>query len=174
MSTPRNQRMFEAMPDQLRKLGGYAVDFAKALKAGGVVSATGSAFDGFDAAVIDLSNSVWATGNLRFIVIAEPAADINQTASMKTQSHAYGQFLDGSSRFHVMVEAPATHIDDLARFQRLVQQHILGQLGAPMKLWFSANGVEPAVAGFNGAVATTADQESDWLIPYGMTYPGGV
>lgn len=174
MTTPRNQKYFDAMPDNLRKLGGYKTDFVLAVKWGGIVDDAAGAFHGWDASVLDLTADAWATGNLHWVIIAEPAADLNNTGSMKTQSHALGKFLDGSSRFHVFMEQPAAWNDDLAHFNRLVQHHVVGQLAAPLKFWYSANGTQPEVKGVNGAGATTATLEADWLLPGTPVYPGGV
>jgi hypothetical protein len=106
--------------------------------------------------------------------MAEPAGDINRTDAMFTQSHAAGHKIDGSSRFIVMVESPAAWTDEHAMFLRFVQQHLVGQLAAPVQFLFTANGVAPAVKGVNGVGATAANTACDWLAPYGLTYVGGV
>jgi hypothetical protein len=174
MSTPRNLKYFQAMPENLKRLGGYKADIIKSMVWSGLVNDPAGAFHGFNAAVIDLTSATWAADNKRFIVIAEPASDLNKTAAMYTQSHAQGHFIDGSSRFHVFMETPSSFVTEHATFMRYVQQHILGQLAAPMKFWFSANTVKPEVKGVDSAAATSASTESEWMIPYGMVYPGGV
>lgn len=169
MSTPRNARYFEGMIEQINKLGPYNASLNTTITwKGQVDSSNTDGFAGMDAAVLDFGSGK------KFIIIAEPAENILPQA-MRTQSHAYGKFIDGSSRFHVFMETPALWTDANARFQRVVQQHILGQLAAPFKLWLCDNGDTLAVKGVAGAGATTASMAAtDWLIPYGQVYAGGV
>ena len=169
MSTPRNTKYFEGMVDQINKLGPYLSPLQSTITWKGRVDASNTdGFAGMDAAVFNFgSNNI-------FIAIAEPAGHILPLA-MQTQSHAYGMFVDGSSRFHVFMETPALWTDANARFQRVVQQHILGQLAAPFKLWLCDHGTTVAVKGVAGAGATTASMAAtEWLIPYGQVYAGGV
>ena len=173
MSSVRNQKYFHQMPENIIKLGGYPISFIAAVKWSGIVAS--GALAGKDAAVLDFTSQAWATANKRVLVVAESASDAGKLPdSMKTQSHAAGKFIDGSSRFHVYVETPALFTDDHAHFLRLVQQHITGQLAAPMKLWASANGVQPELEGVDGAVASAVFVESGWVLPYGMAVAGGV
>lgn len=181
MSSPRVQKLFEAMPDQLRKLGKYDVSFTEAMRWQGRVSVTTDGYDGFDAAVIDMTDAAWATLNKRFIIVAETAADKNRTQGMLTQSHAQGHYVDGSARFHVYMEAPATPGSgasaanlEYSRFVANVQQHLVGQLASPVQFHFTTTATEPEVDSVNGATSTAAHSDLDWLLPYGMTYPGGV
>jgi len=174
MSSIRNQKYFQQMPDQIIKLGGYkGVSFMSAIVWSGRVESGSLA--GKDAAIIDLSGASWATGNKRFIVVAESASDAGKLPdAMKTQSHAAGVFIDGSSRFHVYCESPASFTDDLATFMRLVQQHITGQLAAAMQIHATANGVKPELEGVDGAVASASFDDAAWVLPYGMAVAGGV
>ena len=106
MSSPRAQKQLEAMPNQLRRLGKYDIDFREVVRWQGRVTA--GALAGRDAALFDLDSATWATLNKRFIAIGEPASDQNDTDAMKTQSHARDHFLDGGVRWHVYMEGPAT------------------------------------------------------------------
>lgn len=168
MSSPRVQKIFEAMPDQLKRLGGYSFDIRQ------VIRWQGRDASGRDACLIDLTSATWADGNLRAILVAIPASDLNNTAAMKTQSHASGHSLDGSVKFSLYAETPESQTDAQARFLRLLQQHINGQLAAPMELFLGTNDTEPTVNGVNGAVATSTYTSAGTYLPWGMTYPGGV
>ena len=177
MSSPRAQKIFEAMPDHLRKLGKYDINFREAMRWQGRISdANTDGLAGLDAAVIDMDSVLgsWSSGDRRVLVVAEPARDKNNTAALKTQSHAQGFFLDGSVRFHIYMETPATWVNDLAEFQRHVIHHLRGQMSAPVKLWLSDNGDEPTIQGLADASASETFTEAEWMLPYGMTYPGGV
>ena len=172
MSSQRVQKLFEAMPEQVRRLGGYSVDFREVLRWQGRVAA--GALLGHDAAVIDFTSLAWVTGNLRAVLVAEPASDLNNTAAMKTQSHAAGVTIDGSVRFNMYLESSAALTNAESAFQRQLFHHLIGQLAAPVQLWYCANGTEPTVQGVNGAVVTAAFTSAGWYLPWGMTYPGGV
>jgi len=182
MSSPRVQKIFQAMPNQLRRLGKYDIDFTEVLRWSGRVTATADGHQGRDAAVIDLtSGDPWATLNKRLIIVAEPASDLQNTPAMKTQSHASGHYIDGSVRFHVYMEASAAFaqpstdaIKEYWRFISNVQTHLVGQLAAPTKFWFSDVTDEPHLDSVNGAGSSADFTETEWLLPYGMVYPGGV
>ena len=168
MSAIRVQKIFEAMAGQLKQLGGYSEASQDALIWQGQDAA------GKDSVVIDFDGSSWSTANRRVIVVAQPASDANNTSQLKTQSHALGTFIDGSVWFKVYSETPANWTGDHAAFLRKVQQHLLGQLGAPMQLVLTANGTEPTVDGVNGESATATSTAAEKMLPYGLTYPGGV
>jgi hypothetical protein len=172
MSSPRVQKQFEAMPDQIKRLGGYAFDIRQVIRWQG--RATSGAHAGRDAAVLDLDSATWADNNRRAILVAIPASDLNDTASMKTQSHASGHTLDGSVRFALYMETPEDHTGEQIRLQRILMHHLVGQLGAPVELYMGTNDVEPTVEGVNGAVATSAYTSAGVYIPWGMAYPGGI
>ena len=177
MSSPRVQKQFEAMPNQIRRLGKYDIDFREVMRWQGRVDASTDLTDiaGYDAAVMDFDSLSWSTANQRAILVAEPAQDLQKTDALKTQSHASGYFLDGSVRYHLYLETPAAWTGDHARWVRDLTHHCRGQLGAPCKLWFTANATEPTIKGVNGETAATPSYtEGEWMLPYGMTYPGGV
>jgi hypothetical protein len=168
MSSPRVQKIYQGLTEQLRKLGPYP----NAFKTGTI--AVGRDSTGRDAVVIDLTGPSWLTANLRVIIAANPASDANNTAAFKTQSHASGYFIDGSVSFEVRMETPANHTGTLARFQREVLHALRGQLGAPLQLLLTANGTEPTLNGVNGAVATAATTDAGTYQPYFFALPGGV
>lgn len=174
MSSPRVQKIFEGMPDQLKRLGGYTFKLADAIVWQG--RATAGTHAGKDACVLDLTSATWADGNLRAIIVATPASDKGNTAAMKTQSHASGHFLDGSVKLAVYMETPEAWTDAQANFSRLLQQHIVGQLACPCEFFFGTNDVEPTVQGVNSAGADSAGLTSaGTLLPYGgVAYPGGI
>lgn len=168
MSSPRIQKIYQGLTESLRKLGPYASAFKTGIKW------QGRDANGKDAVVIDLTATAWATANLRVIVVADPASDANNTAALKTQSHAAGHFLDGSVSFRVYMEEPAAHTDEAAKFQREILHVLRGQLGAPIQLLLTANTVEPTVNGVNGAVATAATTDAGTYQPYFFAVAGGI
>lgn len=176
MSSPRVTKIFEGLAEQLRRQG-----YAEALAKNGTrpsIRWIGRDAENMDAVLIDLTAASWSSANLRAILVARPASDKNNTAALKTQSHAAGHFLDGSVSFELYLEAHANtnagQASDHARFQREMLHILRGQLGAPLTLKLTDNGTEPTVNGVNGAVATATTTEAGVFLPYGMTYPGGV
>ncbi|MEM4379609.1 MAG: hypothetical protein QXL01_02850 [Thermoplasmatales archaeon] len=169
MSSPRVQKIFEAMPDQLKRLGQYGFDL------GSVIKWQGRDALGRDAMLLDIDSTTWADNNRRVIIVAVEASDKNNTVAMKTQSHASGHSMASSVKFLVYAETPEDHTGAQAHFLRLVQHMLVGQLGAPMELLLTANDTEPTVNGVNGAVATAPTTLASVLLPYGnVAYPGGI
>lgn len=168
MSSPRVQKIWQGLTEQLRKLGPYP----NAFKSG--IIAQGRDADGRDCVLIDLTGASWSTGNLRAIIAANPASDENNTAALKTQSHASGHFIDGSVSFEVRMETPASWTASHARFQRELLQALRGQLGAPVRLLLTDNGDAPTLEGLNGAVSTEATTDAGTYQPYFFALPGGV
>lgn len=176
MSSPRVSKIFEGLAEQLRRQG-----YANAMNKDGTkpsIRWLGRDANGHDAALIDLTSASWLTANLRAILVAIPASDSNNTAALKTQSHAAGHNLDGSVKFELYMECHANtntgQASAHARFQREMLHILRGQLGAPLSLKLTNNGTEPTVNGVNGAVATAATTDAGDYLPYGMTYPGGI
>lgn len=176
MSSPRVTKIFQAMPDQIRRLGAYRYDESLVIVFLGRADSTNdTGAVGADAVVIDIdSQPSWTAGNRRAVIVAVPAADLNNTAAMKTQSHASGLFLDGSVRFKMYLETPSAVTDSQSYWDRVVTQHLVGQLGAPTELLYCAHSTEPTVKGVNGASSTASFTTAGVMLPYGMTYPGGV
>jgi hypothetical protein len=169
MSSPRVQKIFEAMPDQLKRLGQYSFDISNVIKWQGRDSL------GRDAVLIDIDSTTWADNNRRVIIVAVEASDKNNQAGFKTQSHSQGQSMASSVSFLVYAETPEDHTGAQAHFLRLVQQMLVGQLGAPMELLLTANDTEPTVDGVNGANTTASTTSAGRIVPYGsVAYPGGI
>ena len=172
----RTGKIFQAAPDQIKRLAGYSYDSTAVLKYNSLVtSANTDGLAGSQGAVIDATSSTWASGNLRVLLVANAASDANQTLAMKTQSHAFGQYLEGSASFSLYCEAPTVgSAQDY--FERTAMFHLQGQLGAPVTLYFCANGTEPTIKGLNGAGATATFTAAGTFVPYGggVGYTGGV
>jgi len=167
MSSVRVQKIFEGLPEQLKRLGGYNVTSA--------IKWQGRDASGKDACLIDLDSTAWADNNRRVILVAKEASDKNDTAGMKTQSHSLGQAMGSSVSLIMYAETPEDHTGAQAQWMRVVQQAIVGQLGCPLQILLTANDVEPTVSGVNGAVATTSTTDAGTLLPYGgVGYPGGI
>jgi nitrogen fixation protein FixH len=176
MSSPRVQKIYSGLAEQLHRQG-----YKAAMSKDGQTAAIkwqGREATGKDACVIDLTSATWATGNLRAVLVAKPATDSNDTAAMKTQSHAAGHTLDGSVSFTLHMEAVALtnagQASAHAKFQRELLHILRGQLGAPVSLQLTNNGTEPTVNGANGAVATAATTDAGDYMPYGLAVAGGV
>lgn len=176
MSSPRVQKLFQAMPQQIKGLGKYDVVFTDVLRWAGRVDSTNDlGLIGHDACILDFdAYPSWASGQKRVIITAEPASDYNNTSAMKTQSHAAGNFIDGSVRLHLWLETPGAVTDAQSAFVRNVVQHVRGQLAAPCQLHYTADGTQPAIKGVAGAGASAAFTAAEWMLPYSMVYPGGV
>jgi hypothetical protein len=135
---------------------------------------------GYETMLLDFSNlpgAAWASGEKQLIVVAVPAGDA-LPQSMQTQSHAYGNFIQGSCAFEIYMEgvdfsaALSAPVKDFIKFQQDVIHAFRGQNGAPISL-FLTEGVAPAVNGFNGAVATVGSLAAV-LAPYGRGVNGGI
>lgn len=171
MSSQRVQKLFDAMPDQIRKLGAYQTDYRAAMKWQGRVDSSNALLAGRDACVIDFTATAWATQNLRAIIVAE-TADYGQ--GLQTQSHSLGNQIDGGVALHVYMETPTTWVSDLAKFQRDVIQHLRGQLSAPVQLHLCPATDEPTVQDVNGALASETYVDSEFMLPYFTAVPGGI
>jgi hypothetical protein len=169
MSSPRVQKIFEGIPDQLKRLGGYTFDIKAVLRWQGRDAA------GRDACVLDIDSATWADNARRAILVAVPSDSNPSVAAMHTQSHASGHTLDGSVRFLMYLETPESWTGAQAHFGRLMQQVLLGQLAAPLEVLYTANDTEPTVDGVNGETSTASATSAGQLLPYGgISYPGGV
>lgn len=177
MSSPRVQKIFEALPSQIKQVAGYTYDVDAVIRWRGRV-ASGAPQAGRDAMVVDIDSATWADNNRRFILIAVPASDKNNTAALKTQSHAFGYFIDGSVSFRLYYEASESPTGTQERFNRYVLHCLLGQLAAPTEIFVGANDAEPIVEGVNGGTSgqetTSTFVTAGTYLPYGMAVPGGV
>jgi hypothetical protein len=179
MSSLRVAKIFQAMPNQIKLLGGYSKDWQEAIVWQGRVDSTNTdGLAGKDACVIDFTSATWTSGtdNLRAVLVAIPAQDqiAGSVDASKTQSHAAGYFMDGGARFQVYFETAAAVTDAQSAFQRYVTHHLLGQNSAPVELFFCANNTEPTVEGVNGAGATASFTSAGVYLPYALGFAGGV
>lgn len=178
MSSPRVTKIFEGLAGQLQRMG-YKTALDKfggrpCIRWIGRVDDAAPAEAGHDAVVLDITAAAWSTANLRAILIADPATDLQDTKALKTQSHARDHYIDGSVSFKMYMETPANYTSAHAQFFAEMLHVLRGQLGAPVDLYLTANGTEPTVQGVNGAGSTAANTEAKYYLPYGMSYPGGV
>lgn len=174
MSSQRISKQFESIPNQLRQLGPYHLGFSSAIVWQGRVDASNADLAGKNAVVIDFTSATWATGNLRAIIVANPVGDEDHTLALKTQSHAFGHFIDGSVSFSVYMETPTTWVDELAAFQRNVLQHLRGQLSAPVQLNLCPASDEPTLNGVNGETTSATYVVSELMQPATPAPVGGV
>ena len=172
MSSPRGVKILEGLAEQLHRMG-----YAQAISTTGqkvCIRWLGRGADGRDTARIDLTAATWATANLNVLVALNPATDANNTAALKTQSHAQGLFLDGSVNVSVYMETPADYTSAHAQFVQEIMHILRGQLGAPVIMNLTANGTKPTLNGVDGAVADVVGTQVKEFLPYGMTYSGGI
>lgn len=171
MSSPRVVKILSSIEENLKNLGNN--------KPKQVVF--GTAQSKYQAVTIDLSKAAgaaWATGDLRAIIVAIPGGSEISDA-MRTQSHALGQFIDGSVSLQLWMEslnttaAPTTAEKAYVKFQQDLIHTLRGQFGAPVELFLTAEGTQPTVDGLNGAVANVGASVA-FLAPYGRNYVGGI
>jgi hypothetical protein len=177
MSSPRVQRIFEALPSQIKNVGGHTFDINGVTVWRGLVASTAPQA-GKDAVVIDIDSATWADNNRRIILIAEPYADKNNVSAFKTQSHAAGQFIDGSVSFKLYYEASESPTGAQEKFFRQVLHCLVGQLAAPVEIFIGTNDVQPRVEGVDGASGANETAcsfvSAGKYLPYGMAVAGGV
>ena len=133
--------------------------------------------DGRPAVVLNLSKSAgaWASGDLKCIIVGTPVG-FSDLAAFKTQSHASGEFIDGGFSYQVWFEgmaldgAPSAALQAQAKFQADLIHVLRGQNSAQVDLYLT-QGVEPQVAGVQGAAASVG---ALWcqLMPYGRGFGG--
>ena len=175
MSSVRVIKIYEQLKENFKNLGypkpSYSVQ--------GIT--TDTTFNGAQCVIYDFTSATWATGNYRFAIMAFPCG-YGESDSVKTQSHAAGQFIDGSVRFGLIYEANValSHTSTAAvmAFDKFVMDtmHIIhGQMQAPVDVYITDNTVEPVLKGINGAAASSANiTKIATLLPYGRTYAGGI
>lgn len=175
MSAPRILKFFQALPSQLKSLGGYSFDINAVVIWQGEI--TSGPYAGSMACVIDTTSATWADGNNRAVIVAAPG-EASLPLTMVTQSHSAGQYLNGSFNFKVYVETPESWTGDQAKWQRILTHELLGQNGAPTELFFGANDVQPIVEGVQGGTsgqeATSTFVSAGQLRPYALSYTGGI
>lgn len=154
MSAIRIQKLFQAMPSNIKSLGAYTFDINDVIRWQGRVN--GGTEDGKDAVLIDIDAYTWAASNRRAILVATPFMEPNNFQAFKTRSHATGYFIDGGVRMAMYVETPSAVTDAESKFDRLALHHLIGQLGGTVELFYCAHGTEPTVQGVNGAGSTAS------------------
>jgi hypothetical protein len=176
MSSPRVVKMFEILKENFHNLG-YPFP-VKNIQG----TSTDAAFEnGCQGLVMDFDSSTWVTGNRRFVLLAE-SAGYNFHDAVKTQSHASGTFIDGSSKMILVLEAQAglsnaSTAAELAygKFQADVLHILRGQLSAPVDVYFCNNTDKPEVEGIDSSTgSSTFLTKLATLLPYGRTYVGGI
>lgn len=156
MSAIRIQKLFQGIPHNVKLLGGYTFDINTAIIWQGRVTDGDAAQEGKDACVIDIDSATWADNNRRAILISTPFMEPNNFAAFKTRSHATGYYIDGGVRFALYLETPESFTGAQEAFNRRLMQHLTGQLGATVELFYCANDTEPTVDGVNGATSTAS------------------
>jgi hypothetical protein len=172
MSSIRVQKIFDALQENLRRSG-----YDTVTKDGLSSKVVWQGRDGaspieHDAVVIDVTNAAWAAANLRAILVAIEAGDGYPIAAF-TQSHASGEIIQGGVKFRMYIETPANFTGAHKIFMDKLLLILVGQMGAPVDMYLSANTVEPTVTGVNGAVATVGTFAASYL-PWGMATMSGV
>jgi len=175
MASVRILKFFQSLPDQLKKLGRYSFNVNNVIVWQGSIAA--GPYAGCMGAVIDIDSSTWADGNRRAVLVAVPD-NFTMPNSMKTQSHAAGQYLDGSFSFRMYLETPEAWTDAQAQFGRLLMHELVGQNGAPTELFFGTNDVQPRVEGVDGASGANESAcsfaSAGLYRPYALSYTGGI
>lgn len=170
MSSIRVQKIFDALQESLRRMG-YDTLSKDGLATKVVWQGRGSVTNK-DSVVIDVTSASWATAHLRAILVAVPAGD-GQPAAAFTQSHASGEIIQGGVRFQMWMETPANFTGAHKIFMDKLMLILVGQMGAPVDVYLSANSVEPTVNGVNAAVADVGTFAASYL-PWGMATVGGI
>lgn len=176
MSSIRAIQMEKGLSGQLKKLNQSKTPVNSIARWSGVIESGPHA--GLSASVLDLTSGVWATGNLRVILVAVPGEQI-LPATMVTMSHSFGTKIEGSFSMRAYCESPVSFTSAQAKFVRTLTQTILGQNGQPCEFFFGSATVQPQVEGVQGANAG-AEAAASFIsagfdFPYvGSSYTGGV
>lgn len=128
---------------------------------------------GYAALYVNFTDATYSTNDVAALVRLIPAGD-GLPASMFTLSHSGNTPIHGSVHAMVAVEAPAALMGDHAKFVQDLVHCLRGQLGSPVELKLTANGVLPALNGVNGAVADSLPADSMALSPSRTAVVGGV
>lgn len=176
MASPRVVKILEIMKENFHNLG-----YSLPVKNVQGKSADAAFFPGTQGLVIDFDAATWATGKRRAVLLAIPAG-FGESDAVKTQSHAAGNFIDGSVKFALVVEAAAglSHTSTeaelaFARFQADILHVLRGQLSSPVDLYVCDKTEQPEIEGIDGSTASSAHlTKVGSLLPYGRTYVGGI
>jgi hypothetical protein len=129
--------------------------------------------EGYASLFVNFTDATYSTNDVAVLVRLIPAGD-GLPASMFTLSHSGNAPIHGSVHALVAVEAPAAPMGDHAKFIQDVVHCLRGQLGSPVELKLTANGVLPAFKGINGAGADSLPADSMALAPSRTAVVGGV
>jgi hypothetical protein len=164
MAHARELRLLQALVDTQLKSFGWKDP--KALS-------VGQDGEGYASLYVNFTDAVRSTNDVAVLVRLIPAGD-GLPASMFTLSHAGNTPIHGSVHALVAVEAPSAPMNEHARFIQDVVHCLRGQLGSPVELKVTANGVLPALKGVDGAVADSLPTDSLALSPSRTAVVGGV
>lgn len=171
----RGLQLFKSFPDQLKKLGKYTTSTSAMVVWVGTIGS--GPYAGFPAAVLDASAATWADNNKRVVLVGVPANNL-MPDTMKTQSHAAGQFIQDSFSFRAYFETPEDWTGAQAAWTRIVTHVIVGQNAAPLEIFFGDNDVQPIVEGVNGGTSgqqvTSNFVSAGVYLPYALSYSGGI
>jgi len=180
MSAPRFHKVIKQLEEGLYNLG-YAKAKAKWLGNDAASNAAG---------YMNFTDTTSSTGDIQFIVRmkAWEVAGHAWPDSMKTQSHASGEFIEGPALVEIFMEAAladasagmfsgtaATAAAAIARmkFQEDILHILRGQNGAMVRLYLTAPGSVPSVNGVNGAGSDSLGSSIGVLLPYGRVAAPG-
>lgn len=129
--------------------------------------------EGYVSMFVNFSAAGHASNDVAAFVRLIPAGD-GLPASMFTLSHAGNTPIHGSVHAMVAVEASAGLMDAHAKFAQDLIHCLRGQLGSPVEVKVTANGVLPELKGINGAAADSLPADSMALAPSRTAVVGGV
>ena len=105
-----------------------------------------------------------AANELGFVLLAKEAGE-DYADSVRTQSHASGEFIASSFSLELHIEQPVLAEAEQFKFLMDVLHACRGQHGAPVELLVYADEAAPT-----GLAGTSVGE----LLPYGRTYVGGI
>lgn len=154
MASFRVVKFFEALEENLRNLGWGSAQY----KAQSVIGGKQALSANWSGAAAPAANE------LGFVLLAKEAGE-DFPDSVRTQSHAAGEFIASSFELELHIEQPV--IAQASQFKFLMDAlHALrGQNGAPVELFVYADESAPT-----GLAGTSMGK----LLPYGRTYVGGI
>ena len=129
---------------------------------------------------MNFTDATSSAGDLQFFIQIkawEVAGNV-WPESMRTQSHAKGQFIEGPGLVELVLEAvdmSAPSAGQLAqeKFAADIVHIIRGQNSATVRLFKTAPGVLPTLNGVNGAGADVKGAQVGVLLPYGRAVAVG-
>lgn len=154
MASFRVVKFFEALEENLNNLG-----WGKAkLKSQSTIAGKQALTANWSA------SSAPAANELTFVLLAKEAGDDFED-SVRTQSHASGEFIASSFELELHIEQPVLAEPEQFKFLMDVLHACRGQHGAPVELKVYADESAPT-----GLAGTSMGK----MLPYGRTYVGGI